>query len=138
VDPTATKAGMFQGVDSAVAAITKQLQPVDFKRRWTVFAEGEPADRLYIIISGKVKIGHRSSDGREHLLAIMGPPEMFGEVSILDPGPRTASATTLTEVRAVSMDRDMLRGWIVDRPRGRRTAATGTGPQAAARQPQTD
>jgi CRP-like cAMP-binding protein len=76
-------------------------QPLDLKRRATVFAEGDPADRLYIIISGKVKIAHRSLDGREHLLAIMGPPEMFGEVSILDPGPRTASATTLTEVRAV-------------------------------------
>ncbi len=81
-----------------------------------MFAEGEPADRLYIIISGKVKIGHRSPDGREHLLAIMGPPEMFGEVSILDPGPRTATATTLTEVRAVSMDHDMVRGWMADRP----------------------
>jgi CRP-like cAMP-binding protein len=116
VDATVTKAGMFQGFESAVAALTKQLQPVDFARRWTVFAEKEPADRLYIIISGKVKIGHRSPDGREHLLAIMGPPEMFGELSVFDPGPRTASATTLTEVRAVSLDRDTLRGWIADRP----------------------
>jgi CRP/FNR family transcriptional regulator, cyclic AMP receptor protein len=116
VDATATKAAMSQGVDSVVAMITNQLQPVDFARRWTVFAEGEPADRLYIIVSGKVKIGHRSPDGREHLLAIMGPPEMFGEVSILAPGPRTTSATTLTEVRAVSLDRDTLRGWMADRP----------------------
>ena len=115
-DATVTKAGMFQGVDSAVAALTKQLQPVDFARRWTVFAQGEPADRLYIIISGKVKIGHRSPEGREHLLAIMGPPEMFGELSIFDDGPRTASATTLTQVRAVSLDRDTLRGWMADRP----------------------
>ena len=116
MDATATKAAMSQGVDSVVAVITNQLQPVDFARRWTVFAEGEPADRLYIIVSGKVKIGHRSPDGREHLLAIMGPPEMFGEVSILAPGPRTTSATTLTEVRAVSLDRDTLRGWMADRP----------------------
>lgn len=116
MDATVTRAGMFQGFESAWAAITKQLQPVDFARRWTVFAEGEPADRLYIIISGKVKIGHRSPDGREHLLAIMGPPEMFGELSVFDDGPRTASATTLTEVRAVPLDRDTLRGWMADRP----------------------
>ncbi|MGB8388546.1 Crp/Fnr family transcriptional regulator [Mycobacterium sp.] len=116
MDATVTKAGVSQGVDSAVAAITEQLQPVDFKRRSIVFTEGEPADRLYIIISGKVKIGHRSPDGREHLLAIMGPPEMFGELSVFDPGPRTASATTLTEVRAVSLDRDTLHGWMADRP----------------------
>ncbi len=116
MNETVASAGMFHGVDSAVAAITKQLQPVDFARRQTVFAEGESADRLYIINSGKVKISHRSPQGRQHLLAIMGAPEMFGELSVFDDGPRTASATTLTEVRAVSLDRDMLRGWMVDRP----------------------
>ena len=46
----------------------------------------------------------------------MGPSDMFGELSIFDPGPRTSSATTITEVRAVSMDREALRTWIVDRP----------------------
>ena len=81
-----------------------------------MFAEGEPGDRLYIIISGKVKIGRRSPDGRENLLTIMGPSDMFGELSIFDPGPRTSSATTITEVRAVSMDRDALQAWIADRP----------------------
>jgi CRP/FNR family cyclic AMP-dependent transcriptional regulator len=101
VDETVTRTGMFQGIGSTVAALAKQLQPVDFAPRWTVFAEGEPADRLYIINSGKVKISHRSPEGREHLLAIMGPPDMFGELSMFDDGPRTASATTLTEVRAV-------------------------------------
>ena len=116
MDETVTKAGMFQGFESAVAALTKQLPPVDFARRWTVFAEGEPADRLYIINSGKVKISHRSSEGREHLLAVMGPPDMFGELSMFDDGPRTAGATTLTDVRAVSLDRDTLRGWVADRP----------------------
>ena len=78
--------------------------------------EGEPGDRLYIITSGKVKIGRRSPDGRENLLTIMGPSDMFGELSIFDPGPRTSSATTITEVRAVSMDRDALKAWIADRP----------------------
>jgi CRP-like cAMP-binding protein len=81
-----------------------------------LFAEGEPGDRLYIIVSGKVKIGRRSPDGRENLLTIMGPSDMFGELSIFDPGPRTSTATTITEVCAVSMDRDALRAWIADRP----------------------
>jgi CRP/FNR family cyclic AMP-dependent transcriptional regulator len=111
------RAGLFQGVEpSAVAALTEQLQPVDFPRGHTVFAEGDPGDRLYIAISGKVKIGRRSPDGQENLLTIMGPSDMFGELSIFDPGPRTSSATTITEVRAVSMDRDALRAWIADRP----------------------
>src|ERR1700741_5251756 len=117
VDEILARAGIFQGVEpSAVAALTKQLQPVDFPRGHTVFAEGEPGDRLYIIISGKVKIGRRSPDGREKLLTIMGPSDMFGEMSFVDPAPRPSSATAITEVCAVSMDRDVFRAWIADRP----------------------
>jgi CRP/FNR family cyclic AMP-dependent transcriptional regulator len=116
-DKILARAGLFQGVErSAVTALTKQLRPVDFPPGHVIFAEGEPGDRLYIIISGKVKIGRRYPDGRENLLTIMGPSDMFGELSIFDPGPRTSTATTITEVRAVSMDRDALRAWIADRP----------------------
>ena len=90
------RAGLFQGVErNAVSALTKQLQPVDFPPGHVLFAEGEPGDRLYIIVSGKVKIGRRSPDGRENLLTIMGPSDMFGELSIFDPGPRTSSATAI-------------------------------------------
>jgi CRP-like cAMP-binding protein len=116
-DHILARAGLFQGVErSAVIALTRQLRPVDFPRGHVIFAEGEPGDRLYIIISGKVKIGRRYADGRENLLTIMGPSDMFGELSIFDPGPRTSTATTITEVRAASMDRDALRAWIAYRP----------------------
>src|SRR5947208_8046614 len=117
VDEILARAGIFQGVEpSAVEALVKQLQPVDFPRGHTVFAEGEPGDRLFIIIAGKIKIGRRSPDGRENLLAVFGPSDMFGELSIFDPGPRTSSATTITEVRAFTMDRAALREWIAKRP----------------------
>ncbi|HEY3895177.1 MAG TPA: Crp/Fnr family transcriptional regulator [Pseudonocardiaceae bacterium] len=111
------KAGIFQGVDpSAVQALESTLQPVNFPRAHVIFAEGELGDRLYIVLSGKVKIGRRSPDGRENLLAVFGPSDMFGELSIFDPGPRTSTATTVTEVSAVSMDRPALREWIAKRP----------------------
>ncbi|MEO6881440.1 MAG: Crp/Fnr family transcriptional regulator [Mycobacteriaceae bacterium] len=117
MDEVLTRAGIFQGVEpAAVEALAQQLQPVDFPRAHVIFNEGEPGDRLYIILSGKVKIGRRSPDGRENLLAIMGPSDMFGELSIFDPGPRTSSVTTVTEVRAVTMDRVALREWIARRP----------------------
>ena len=117
MDEILARAGIFQGVEpTAVSALTKQLQPVDFPRGHTVFAEGEPGDRLYIIISGKVKIGRRSPDGRENLLTIMGPSDMFGELSVFDPGPRTSSATAVTDVRLATMDRDALKEWINKRP----------------------
>ena len=46
----------------------------------------------------------------------MGPPDMFGELSVFDPGPRTSSAITITDVRAFWMDRAALRAWIAERP----------------------
>lgn len=117
MDEVLARAGIFQGVEpAAIQALTKQLQPVDFPRGYVIFNEGEPGDRLFIIISGKIKIGRRSADGRENLLTIMGPSDMFGELSIFDPGPRTSTATTVTEVRAVSMDRASLLAWIDHRP----------------------
>ena len=117
MDEVLLRAGIFQGVEpSAAQALASELEPVDFPRGHIIFAEGEQGDRLYIISNGKVKIGRKSPDGRENLLAIFGPSDMFGELSIFDPGPRTSSATTITEVRAVSMDRDALRSWIADRP----------------------
>lgn len=117
MDEILARAGIFQGVEpTAVSALTKQLQPVDFPRGHTVFAEGEPGDRLYIIISGKVKIGRRTTDGRESLITLMGPSDMFGELAIFDPGPRTSTVTTLTEVSAVSMSRAALQSWIAEEP----------------------
>ena len=115
-DPLA-RAGIFQGVDpSAAQALRAALEPVNFPRAHVIFAEGEPGDRLYIVLSGKVKVGRKSPDGRENLLAVFGPSDMFGELSIFDPGPRTSTATTVTEVSAVTMDRAALREWITKRP----------------------
>lgn len=111
------RAGIFQGVSpDAVAALVRQLEPVAFRRGEVAFVEGEPGDTLYIITAGKVKIGRKSADGRDSLITLMGPSDMFGELAIFDPGPRTSTVTALTEVKAVTMSRSVLRSWIADRP----------------------
>jgi CRP/FNR family cyclic AMP-dependent transcriptional regulator len=117
VDEVLARAGIFQGVDpAAIEVLTESLERVEFPRGTVIFNEGEPGDRLYIVSTGKVKIGRRSPDGRENLLSIFGPSDMFGELSIFDPGPRTSTATTVTDVRAYTMDRNALREWIAQRP----------------------
>ncbi|CRZ16769.1 cAMP-activated global transcriptional regulator CRP [Mycolicibacterium neworleansense] len=111
------RAGIFQGVSpDAVAALVRQLEPVTFRRGEVVFTEGEPGDTLYIITAGKVKIGRKSVDGRDSLITLMGPSDMFGELAIFDPGPRTSTVTALTELKTVVMSRSVLRSWIADRP----------------------
>lgn len=117
MDETLSRAGIFQGVDPrATAALASQLWPVEFTRGCEIFRQGDPGESLYIIISGKVKIGNRSPRSKDSLLAILGPSDMFGELSVFDPGPRTSSATAVTEVCAARMERHTLRAWIADRP----------------------
>jgi CRP/FNR family transcriptional regulator, cyclic AMP receptor protein len=117
VDATLANAGIFQGVDpQAAEALSSALETVEYPRGSSIFAEGELGDRLYIIIDGKVKVGRHSPDGRENLLAVMGPADMFGELSVFDPGPRTSTAVAVTDVRLATMDRAALRAWIAKRP----------------------
>lgn len=112
-----SRAGIFQGVDAdAVDALISQLETITFPRGTTIFEEGEPGDRLYIIISGKVKLARHAIDGRENLLTVMGPSDMFGELSIFDPGPRTSSAVCVTQVNAAPMDSTMLHEWVKQHP----------------------
>ncbi len=100
MDEVLRKAGLFQGVDpEASEALASQFEIFDAARGTTLFHEGEPGDSLYIVLAGKVKLGRRSSDGRENLVAVMGPSDQFGELSIFDPGPRTSTADRARSVR---------------------------------------
>ena len=117
IQDTLAKAGIFQGVDAdAVDTLINEMETVTFARGTTIFDEGEPGDRLYIIVQGKVKLARHAPDGRENLLSVMGPSDMFGELSIFDPGPRTSSAVCVTDVTAATMDSEMLKDWIAQHP----------------------
>ncbi len=117
MDDVLASAGLFQGVDPAAAeALAQSLHFADYTRGETVFVEGEQGDTLFIVISGKVKVGRRAADGRENMLSVMGPSDMFGELSLFDPGPRTATATVLTDTRLAYLAHSSLRPWIADRP----------------------
>jgi CRP/FNR family cyclic AMP-dependent transcriptional regulator len=111
------RSAIFDCLDlDTVVEVAEQLRTVNLPGGHTIFAEGDLDDRLYVIVDGKVKIGNRTPSGRENLLAIMGPSDVFGELSVFDPGPRTASAMTVTKVRAVEMNRNALMALIAARP----------------------
>ncbi len=60
-----------------------------------VLTEGEVGDSLYTIASGRVKVFIGDEDGREVILKILGPGDFFGEMSLIDSQPRSASVSTL-------------------------------------------
>src|SRR5688500_1230433 len=86
------------------------------RRGEVLFPEGDSGDKLYIVLDGKVKLGRTSSDGRENLLAILGPGQMFGELSLFDPGPRSATVTTVTDASFASLSHEDLLRWLEGRP----------------------
>jgi CRP-like cAMP-binding protein len=92
------------------------MAPVHLIRGDVLFREGEPGDRLYVIAEGKIKLGRRSNDGRENLLSILGPGEMFGELSLFDPGPRTATASAVTDAIVYELRHHALVQWVSDHP----------------------
>ncbi|MBN3457999.1 Crp/Fnr family transcriptional regulator [Mycobacterium sp. DSM 3803] len=117
MDEAIARASILRSVDPATAsALIAQFTAVEFAAGSHIFHEDDPGDQLYIIGSGKVKFSRRSPDGREHVVTVMGPSDMFGELAVFDPAPRTSTATALTDVSAVTLDRDAICGLITSRP----------------------
>jgi len=117
VDDALRKAGLFQGVDpDDIEALGGEFEISEISRGQVLFHEGEPGDSLYIVLSGKVKLGRRASDGRENLVAVMGPSDQFGELSLFDPGPRTATAVVVTDGRVARLPKSALQKWVQERP----------------------
>ena len=117
MDETLARSGIFQGVDpEAAEALAKDMETIEARKGEIVFNEGEPGDSLYIVLSGKIKVGRRAADGRQNLIAVMGPSDMVGELSLFDPGPRTATATAVTDTRLARLRKQALRPWLNNRP----------------------
>jgi len=111
------RAPLFAALDDeAASTLMQSMTQRHLERGDVLFNEGDQGDRLYVIGEGKIKLGRRSSDGRENLVAILGPGEMFGELSLFDPGPRTMTATAVAETQLMGIGHDDLSGLLAGRP----------------------
>jgi CRP-like cAMP-binding protein len=97
---------LFRGLAPAtferIAALAAQRA---YRRGEVVFSHGDPGDALFAVVSGKIRISTGSAAGREIFLNIMEPGETFGEIALLDGGPRTATATAIAAAELVSIRR---------------------------------
>ena len=116
-DDVVRQAPLFAALDEEAAeALRSTMTRVEVPRGDTIFHEGDRGDRLYVIIEGKIKLGRASGDGRENLLAVLGPGEMFGELSLFDPGPRNATGTAVADTVLLGVGTDDLDQWLHGRP----------------------
>ena len=75
------------------------------KRGTTIFSKGDPGTSVIAVISGTVKISISSPDGRNAILNLIGPGEVFGEMSVLSGQPRSADGTANTNCELFVIDR---------------------------------
>ena len=111
------KAPLFTALDEASAATLRaSMTGVKLSRGQILFKEGDAGDQLFVVVDGKLKLGTTSNDGRENLLSILGPGDMFGELSLFDPGPRTATATAVVDSKLLALANDQVIGWVKEHP----------------------
>ncbi|MFC1591836.1 Crp/Fnr family transcriptional regulator [Thermodesulfobacteriota bacterium] len=80
--------------DQSLQSIARVAIKRNVPKNTIVFSEGDTTDSLYIICSGRVKVTINDKDGNEVILAMLGAGEYFGEMALLDSGPRSACAMT--------------------------------------------
>jgi CRP/FNR family transcriptional regulator, cyclic AMP receptor protein len=111
------RAPLFEALDEEeTRALRAGVTDVELARGERLFDEGDPGDRLYVVLDGKIKLTRTAADGRENLTGLVGPGEMFGELSLFDPRPRTMSASAVTDVRLAALAHDDLRSWLTTHP----------------------
>src|SRR4026208_2192258 len=82
-----------------VSAVNRRNVP----RGTIVIVEGDPTDSLYIIISGRLKVMMSDAEGKEVILAMLGPGGFFGELGLIDDSPRSATAMAVEPCELITL-----------------------------------
>ncbi|MBX7148597.1 DUF1003 domain-containing protein [bacterium] len=82
----------------------------------TLFEFGDTGDTLYLLVSGHVELSVRDHTGQKVILKVANPGDLFGELSLMDGGPRTATATALEDCVLASLTHDNFIAFLQRKP----------------------
>src|SRR5262249_2233001 len=100
------QAPLFQSLDDEqIRQISMLLKERRYHKGDIVFHQGDAGGCLYLVTSGHVRIFLNSPDGREATVRFYGPSSTFGEFSVLDGEPRSASAAAVDDVTTLVLYR---------------------------------
>jgi CRP/FNR family transcriptional regulator, cyclic AMP receptor protein len=89
-------------------ALARVIDELKIPAGQTLFQAGDPGDSLFIVQSGEVELFIKDTAGQKIVLTTANVGDMFGELAMLDSGPRTATALALTDSDVLVLDRDDL------------------------------
>ncbi len=102
-------ARLFERVGAAdLRAVAERLRERTLKKGQVLFREGEPGEEMYVVRAGSMVISKRVTGNVEQVLTHIGPGDFFGEMSLFDRAPRSASVQAEGEVTLLVLDRDNL------------------------------
>lgn len=106
--------GLLEEVDRR--AVAQEMRDTAFDSGQVVFSRGDPGRDIYLVTSGRVRLSILTSEGRELSFAHAEPGHVFGEIAVLDGGMRSADATAVTKVAALTLSKGALMRLIESRP----------------------
>jgi CRP/FNR family transcriptional regulator, cyclic AMP receptor protein len=94
------------------AALAEKIDLLRYSAGQAVFNYGDPGHALYIVRSGEVEIYVKNDQGEKIVLETSRPGDLFGEVALLDGGPRTAWVVALSDVELLRLDREHFEAYV--------------------------
>jgi len=100
------KVGIFANLDEAARRdLAAGMKPRSFAAGAVIVGQEDMGDSLFVLTEGRVKVVLYGDSGREVILSMLRPGEIFGEMSLLDNEPRSASVMAVEATRALVLDR---------------------------------
>ena len=118
-DPSAiiAQVPLFAGLsERELKSFLSRTRNQHYRAGEVIFHKDDPGDTFHLILDGLVKIYLASEEGQEALLIMLKPGEFFGELSLLDGAPRSASAMAINASVTCAIDRENFLGFIREQP----------------------
>jgi CRP/FNR family transcriptional regulator len=107
------KLSLFSSLsEEELGEIARCIVIKSFKKKETIFSEGEPSSRFFILSTGKVKITKISMEGKEMIIELISPGEFFGGFAVLKGFPYPANAVAMEDSSVINIGRKDLLGII--------------------------
>jgi CRP/FNR family transcriptional regulator len=108
---------LFSGIDqSGLRLIEEAGQFITVDKGQFLFFQGDPAERFYVVLSGKIKIGKTSPEGKEQILLMAGPGDSFGEAALFAGKTYPAAAEVVENGQLVAFTQEKFMSLVHENP----------------------